>query len=181
MTSVIWSLTSGGAAVESFNHGSKANGELTIVKEVFVRHDGDSAITNAGFFVRQFSGNYAGSATASADFTELLDWGDDSTEAGFGGVQLNMDAINSYPTAGWSTYDDKDPTYGFTVRTGQGDSESNAITVSKNTYNTSGTDGQIEAGSTPNVRFKMRVQIPEDEDTLGIRQFEVMLAYTATS
>jgi hypothetical protein len=94
---------------------------------------------------------------------------------------VNMDAVDSYPTAQWPTVSSKDMTYGFVCRTGTGDSEANGVTLSKRTYSDSGTDGEVPVGSSPNVRFAVRFAVPNDEDTLGIRQVDFMAAYTYTS
>ena len=179
---ITWSLTNGGTAISTtVDHGSKANGETSTVKEFFVRHDGINEITSTKIFIRAFSGTYLGGTTAAADLAELLNWGDQTTSGSFGGIQVNMDAVNSYPAAQWPTYSAKDTTYGFAHRTGVGDSEGNGVLLSKNSYSAAGTDGVIPAGASPNVRFQARVVVPSDEDTVGIRQWETVLAFNYTS
>lgn len=180
---IIWSSTNGGTAITTTRDcGSKANGETSTSQEVFVRHDGVNEITNVKVFIRAFSGTYLGDATAAADLAELLNWGDQLGVTSFGGVQVNMDAVNSYPTVQWpSSYSTKSTTYGFTCRTGVGDSEGNGVLLSKNSYNAGGTDGIIPVGAATNVRIKSRVVVPSEEDTVGIRQWEICLAYTCTS
>lgn len=180
---VIWSYTNGGEAISAIiNHGNAANGDTTTVKEIFLRHDGSNEITNVGIYVRDYSGTYAGDATASSDLIELLSWGDASTIDTFGGFQVNMDAVGAYPAASWPAYDDKSPSNGFVHRTGVGDSEGNAVTLAKaagiaDPY----VAGELPSGNSPNVRFKARIQVPTAEDTAGIRQFDQVVRFAFTS
>jgi len=178
---LIWSTTNGGTAISStVDCGSKANGEYTTSKELYLRHDGSNPITNVKLYIREFSGTYSGAATSSTDIAEMLAWGDATDSDSFGGVFVNMDAINSYPTDQWPTVTTKSPTYGFVCRTGDGDSEGNAVTISKNSYSSSGTDGEVLASET-NCRFAVRFSIPNDEDTLGVRQIDFVATYSYTS
>jgi hypothetical protein len=180
--SIVWSITNGGVALSSvLDAGSKANGETTDSTELFLRHNGSNVITAVGLYVREYTGTYSGGATSSADIAELISWGDASTANGFGGLLVNMDAVNSYATAQWPVLATKDTTYGFVCRTGVGDSEGNAVTLSKNSYSATGTDGEVPVGSSPNVRFAVRIAVPNDEDTLGIRQVDFMATYSFTS
>ena len=173
-----WSV--GGSVVSgTLDHGSKNNGQTTTAQEIFLRHDGANDITALSLYVRQFSGTYGGAFTAATDYTEIMGWGDAATVAAFGGVQFNMDYINAYPAAQWPDVTTKTSTYGFVARTDVADTESTGITLSKNSYSASGTDGTIPVGTS--ARFEMRVQIPSDEDTIGIRQFDVAAVYTYTS
>lgn len=175
-----WSSTNGGAAIVSpLDHGDSSNGSETTAQEVFLRHDGANSITSVGFYIRAYTGSYAGAATALADFNELLSWGNATPETSFGGLQLNFLATSSYPTSGWATYLNKTPTGGETVRTGVGDSAGSAITIPSTTGAVS--DGVIQTGVAPNVRFQMRIQVPADEDTVGVRQWDTVIQYTYTS
>jgi len=177
---IIWSLSNGGDALSTtLDHSNASNGNYTTEKEIFIRHDGLNSITDAGLYIRQLSGTYSGSFTAAADIAELLYWGDQSTSSTFGGFQCNLLATTSYPSSGWPTYSSKSPTGGFVHRTGVGDSESNAIAVPTTTGATS--SGTIQAGSSPNVRLKVRILVPTDEDTIGIRQWDQVLKYNFTS
>lgn len=181
-TSLIFSTTNGGSAISTtVDLGSKANGEVSSTQTIYLRHDGAAVITNVGLYIREFTGTYSGSVSAAADLAELLAWGDSAIEDDFGGVLLNQDAINSFTSTEWPAYDGKDTTYGSTFRTGVGDSESNAITLSKNAYSSSGTDGEVPVGSSPNVRFQLRVRVPTNEDTIGTRAFDLAVTYSATS
>ena len=182
MVSVIWSTTNGGTAISSnVDLGSKANGEVSTDQTIHLRHDGANVITGVGLYIREFSGAYSGSVSAASDYAELLAWGDATAEDDFGGIFINMDAINSFTSTEWPAYDDKTTTYGFVCRTGVGDTEGNAVTVSKNTTSASGTDGQVPVGSSPNVRFQVRARVPTNEDTIGTRLFDLTAVYSATS
>ena len=176
---IIWSLTNGGIAIsDTIDHGSAANGSETTEKEFFVRHNGNNSITNVGLYIRQFSGTYTGSFTASTDIAEVLSWGDGNTLSDFGGFMVNQNAITSYAT-GWPTYDSKSPSGGFVHRTGVGDSEGNAVDIATTTG--ASVAGEIQAGSSPNVRFKTKVAVPSNEATIGVRQWETVLRYSYTS
>jgi hypothetical protein len=181
---IIWSLTNGGdPATSVIDHGNVGNGATSTALEVFVRHDGGNEITNVGLFVRRFTGTYSGGFTATSDFNELIGWGNGSTADAFGGVQFHMNAISAY-LGDWPTYSAKTGVLlgsdvSHVCRTGIGDSEGNAITIPTATGAT--TAGEIQAGASPNVRFKMRVVVPTAEDTVGIRQWENLLRYTYTS
>lgn len=177
---VIWSYTNGGDSISStIDHGNASNGDTTTGLELFLRHDGDNEITSVGLYIRDFSGTYSGDATASNDLSELLAWGDASTSSAFGGFQVNFDAVGSYPTASWPLYNSKTPSNGFVHRTGTGDSELNAVSIPTATGAT--TAGEIPSGNSPNVRFKVRIQVPTSEDTAGVRQFDQVVKFSFTS
>jgi hypothetical protein len=161
-----------------FNHRSDTNGTILSDEEVFLEHDGDNPITGCKFFIGEKTAPYAGDFSASADLAELLAWGDDATEDGFGGAQVNMDAINSY-AASWPTYLSPDNAKTKTFKTGIGDSSANGIILHSSMGLVS--TGTIQAGTSPNVRFKLRIQLPTDEDTAGTREFDQKLRYTFTS
>lgn len=177
---ITWSLTNGGDAISStIDHGDKANGESSTTQQLFIRHDGLSNITEAGIYVRAFTGTYAGSFSAAADIAEVIGWGDETTEADFGGALLSFDGTT------WATYNSKvttnpaSPGLAAVHQTGIGDSSANAILIPTATGATA--LGEIQTGSNPNVKFSFKIQIPSNEDTVGIRMFEQVLNYTYTS
>lgn len=177
---VIFSTTNGGTSlVETVSHGNASNGDTTTAQTLYLRHDGDNDITGVKMFIREFSGTYDGDATAAADFAELLAWGDDSTEDGFGGFMMNQRATTAFPTAGWPTYSSKSPTGGSVHRTGVGDSELNGITLLSTTGADS--DGTLQDGDAPNVRFQVKIQVPIDEDVAGFREWDQVVSFTYTS
>lgn len=177
---IIWSLTNGGTAISTtVDHGNASNGATTTAKEFFIRHDGANEITGVGFYVRQFSSTYQGHATAAADIAELLGWGDASDTDDFGGFQINMNAVGAYPVSAWPTLLSKSPTNGSVFRTGVGDSEGNSVAIT--TASGASASGTIQTGNSPNVRFKSRIVVPTNEDTVGIREWDMVLVYTYTS
>jgi hypothetical protein len=183
MVSVIWSSTSGGSSVTSFNEGRSINGSTTDASTIYIRHDGVNPITDCRlYFVPKLTG-YAGDFLASQDLGELLEAGDGSTANAFGGIQVNFDAIGSF--SGGSTWDmshtqkTASDALKYTVRTGVGDSISNGILIPSEASASMTTDGVIPAGV--NAAFQIRIKVPTDEDTLGTRQFDMILKFTATT
>lgn len=178
--SITWSATNGGAEItEEYDHGGLSNGSSTPEFELFLRHAYTNPITNVGIFIRQSTGTYTGSHSALVDFEELVEWGNGTSAGTFGGVLFNMNATGGYPASSWPTVSDKSPTGGFVCRTGFGDSEISAIPLVVTTGCVS--EGVIQAGASPNVRFRTKISVPSGEDTLGIREFETQVRYTYTS
>jgi hypothetical protein len=175
---IIWSDTNGGAALSAqIDHGEVDNGEASTEQELFVRHDGTAEITNVGFFIRSYSGTYQGAYTALKDLTEMLSWGNQTTSDDFGGFLINFNT--SEYSAGWSTYNNKTATNGYVHRTGVGDSEANAITLP--TASGAASVGVIPSSASPNIRFKVKVLVPNSITDLGIRQWDQVLCYNFTS
>jgi hypothetical protein len=176
---ITWSATQGGGALsEPRNHGSAAAGNTLAAQQIYLWHDGDNQITNCRFYISQYSGSYTGGASAAADFTELLAWGDGATLAAFGGFQVNMDKVGAFPSGAWPTFSSKQPSNGSAFYTGVGNLVDNAILLPTAMGLTS--PGVLQTG-TPDVAFQCRVHIPSAEGTLGIRQFDQKLRYTYTS
>lgn len=178
--SIIWSLTNGGAAIsEPLDHGADSSGSILTSQEIFMRHDGTNQITAVGFGLGVLIGTYGGDATKEADLAEMFSWGNGATAAVFGGVQLNMDAIGAY-AGNWPTFDDKFGSTYNVFRAGTGDAIETRILLPVN-MGLTGVAGTIQAGASPNVRFKARIEIPADEGTTGVRQFAQGIVYTYTS
>jgi hypothetical protein len=182
---IVWSLTNGGESIsDNVDHGNISNGAATPASALYLRHDGLNNITDVGLYIRSYSGSYSGSTTATGDFNEILSWGGGVTENEFGGFEVNLDATNGFPTESWPTYDEKTKesgglTAGFVHYTGHGDSEGNAVELSS--LSGAVDEGQIQPGSSPNVRLKVRVAVPATEDTVGIRQWDQILKFNFTS
>ena len=175
-----WSESNGGAAISgALEHGDVPNGSSSNEKEVFLRHDRSHEITDAKLFIRAVSSGYTGGFTAASDLAEMLAWADATTSDGFGGLLINWNATGSYPSADWPSSSNKSPTNGVAIRTGVGDSEANAITIP--TVAGTSPAGTIATGSSPNVRWKFRFDVPTDEDTIGIRQVEAIISFNFTS
>ena len=177
---IIWSTTNGGGSiVGDMDHGTLDNGMASSGEEIFVRHDGKYLVSNVSFYIEEYVGVYSGGATAAADFAEIIGWGNNVTVQGFGGALINWNAAGTYPASDWSTYALKAPTNGFVHMTGTGDSALNAVPIPTTTG--ASIAGQIQSGASPNVRFKMRIQVPSTVNIVGVRQFSQVINYTYTS
>jgi hypothetical protein len=182
--SITWSTSDNGSAISSVNHGNTANGSNTTAQQIFIRHDGGNPITGCAFYFGQKGGTYSGDFDAATDFAEIKGWGDGGTANAFGGVQINMDAEGSF--SGGATWDMSESQktssdgYKFTMRTGTGDGSSNAVTLSEKMSSSMSVDGTIPNGVT-SASFQIRIKVPTDEDTAGVRQFDQVLKYTYTS
>jgi len=180
---IVFSSTNGGTALSSpVNHGNLSGGSTTTEQLIHIRHTGTNPITATSIYMEAMTdAEYGGDFTASADKTELLSWGDASTSDGFGGVAVNMNATGSFPDASWPTLANKTTVdgFGFAIRTGVGNSSTNPLTILSVTGATS--NGTVQAGTTPNVRFQMRITAPVDSVVLGTRQFNTKLKFTSTT
>lgn len=178
---VTFSASNGSSAIGSpVSYGNTSNGATTSSQVIYIRHNGANPITGCGLYV-EVASPYAGDFTAIADKTEVIGWGDGASAPAFGGYEINMNATGTFPGASWPTFAHKTTVdgYGFTVRTGVGDSSSNAITIP--TVTGASSSGTIQIGASPNVRLSTRVVVPANEDTLGARQFRLILKYVYTS
>ena len=180
---VIWSSTNGGSAItEPLSHGNSSNGAFTSTQEIHLRHDGANPITDTTFHMSAIdTGVYGGDFTAAADQAELLEWGDAAGTNDFGGMQFNRNATGGFPGASWPDFSNKTSAdgHGINVRTGVGDDSSNPLNVT--TAMGASALGTIQVGATPNVRLNSRMKIPQNEGTLGTRQFKVILTFTSTT
>jgi hypothetical protein len=180
-----WSLTNGGSSlIEAVDHGNISNGQTATEQTIYVRHNGVNNITNCGIYITSETDDYEGSATASNDLTELIEWGNQITSTSFGGFMVNMDATGGFPGSGWPTYSVKEVTVGGNIvgnvcRTGKGDSATNAFSIPTQSGATS--NGTIQTGSAPNVRIQCRFVAPTEEDTAGTRQVKTVMTYSYTS
>jgi len=188
--SITWKVNSGGwAAATAVDHGAAAAGSILTAQEIEISHDGNNQLSACKFYLAEYSGTYTGATSPNADYTELLNWGAQTAIASFGGFQINMDSINSYPSAKWPAYNDH-----YDMGTGEymvfhsddgtttrGTTVTDAILLSKSMSDEMSVDGVIPANMTTWPRFKARVQIPADEGVVGIRQFEQKMRFTFTS
>jgi hypothetical protein len=184
--SIIWSLSNGGEPIiDMLDHGNLSNGATCGATPLYIRHDGSNNIVYVGLYIRPYSGTYSGSFTAQQDLNEMITWGNSDEEDGFGGFFVNMNATGGFPEASWPTHDNKLVDLGggiiggFAHCTGQGDSEGNAVELS--TVSGAAVAGEIQPGSSPNVRIQVAIQVPVFEDTIGIRQWDQVLRYSYTS
>jgi len=179
--SIIWSETDDGSAIsDPLDHGQKAAGQTTVEKTIWVRHDGDYSITNCKFWVGEYSASYSGGASAASDLAELIAWADDTDTDDFGGLMIHMDAAGSFASS-WPAVGSKDPVNTGLFRTGVGDSAANGIVLATEMSSAMSTDGTIPINASPNPSFKARIQVPTNEGTVGIRQFDMKLRFTYSS
>lgn len=176
--SITWSSTNGGMSLSSIDHGSGANNNILSDQIVYIRHDGINDITNCKLFIGS-KDPYTGNFSAAEDLNTLLAWGDGPTSNNFGGLQINQDAINSWAEP-WPTYLSKGTVSSLSTsfRTNIGELDS-GINLHVNTGASS--TGVIPASSTPNVRFKLRMAIPNNVSKIGTKEFAVKIRYTYTS
>ena len=178
--SITWNQS--GSPVSSVSHGSGGNGDTLPEQEISIEHDGNNPITNCQFFLAAKSDPYSGDFSKSQDLAKLLSWGDGNIANDFGGFQINMDAIGSFPAGKWPTEADKiDSGSGeyHVFYTGHGDSYSNGIVLHQNMSGDMTQMGVIPVNA--EASFKCRIQIPTSEGTIGIRQFDQRLRFTFTS
>lgn len=182
MVAIIWSLTSQGSGITDLDHGSLENGESSDIANVFLRHDGNNAITDCSFYFQAKTGVYSGAFTAAADFAEIRGWGDASVIADHGGVQINMDPTNntSYNVSTWDLDESTKATaVAFTMHTGTGDSVNNSVLLNANMSANMNINGEIPVGA--EAEFMVRWNIPSSEDAAGARQITQTLQFTYTS
>ena len=181
--SITWSESLSGTSITTLDHGAGPNGTTFTEKEVFFRVENNvSSITDCKLYIAALTSGYTGAATANEDYDELIAWGDASASTDFGGVFVNMNAIGGYPEADWATFTSKSKTYSFVANSTQGGNLAEAVTISSQAIGDgSGIDGTVAAGAPENVRFKVRIVIPNSESTTGIRQIAFGLKYTSTT
>lgn len=183
MVAVTWSTTAGGVTTTSFDEGNSANGATTTATRIYIRHDGVNPITNCRLYIVPRL-TYSGDFTAVDDFAELLAAGNALTANTFGGVQLNFDATGGFSGGDTWGMSESQKTASdalkYTIRTGVGDTASTGILLPMQMSASMTEDGVIPAGVT-DASFQVRLKIPTDEDTLGVRQFDMILKFTATT
>lgn len=174
------SSNGGPSLADPISYGNTSNGSITSTQAIFLSHNGANPITSCAIYV-DLASSYTGSFSAIGDKTEILNWGDAGSSGSFGGIQLNMNATGSFPGASWPVFTHKTTTdgFGFTVRTGVGDSSINAIPIPTVTGATS--SGTIQIGASPNVRLSTRVVVPASVNSIGVRQLRIILSYVYTS
>jgi hypothetical protein len=184
---ISWASNNSGSAIsQPLSHGNVTNGNATTAQTIWVYHNGANSITNCAFYLAQYSGSYNGGASASADYSELLAWGDGAGASSFGGYWINADAADAFANS-WPTLSNKTNTQGtaFAFRTGTGDLSGNAITtpaaMAGGGGGSAGTIPYHANGYGGDYKFQAKVSVPSDEDTAGKRQFDLVLKYTYTS
>lgn len=177
---ITWSTTLSGASITEQDLDDIANGVDGAAHDIYIRHsDLSNPITLAKLYISApIREVYEGTEDGHTDFSEMIAWGDATTSTGFGGIQIKFTGSN------WPTYllKDRDPgaDAAYTIRTGKGDSSANAIIIPLEAIGDgTGVDGTIAVGES-NTRFQIKVVVPSDEDTTGIRQIQLNLVFSYT-
>jgi hypothetical protein len=181
-------LIGGSAVTPLLDHGQDANGQiLDLGSAIFLEHDGANPITACKFYLAAKSGVYGGDSSAANDYNEMIAWGDSLAAGGpaetaeFGGFQINMNKTGGFPSGSWPTHAAKTPTSGSAFYTGVGDTVANGISLVTAMGAGVTSTGVIAIGTSPDASFRARIQIPTDEGTPGVRQFDQKLRFTYTS
>jgi len=173
VVSITWSESAGGASMDDpKDWGNIGNGSAASALEIFIRHDGGSPITACGLYIQPYSGTgYSGSAGATADYNEIIAWGDTATSsadaydtAGIdGGFFINRTAGS--PVGGW---------FAHCAATGVSGLEFGLPT----TMNIATADTILNAEE---ATCEVAIVVPQYEATAGTRFFDQCLRYTYTS
>jgi len=165
VVSITWSETSRGAASSApLDWGNIGNGENS-TDDLYIRHDGSEKIYDCVFYIQAYTGSYTGGASAAADYSELIGWGDgDDTE----GFLINQTHLTASP----GTY--------VTHKTGQGTAAAPITLLDDIIIDGPGAaDGEIASGEEGHI--KVKIAVPSGENVAGTRQFDQVLKYTYTS
>jgi len=163
VVSITWATETEGIAQTLLDLGVIENGNNT-TDDIFIRHDGVEDITDCAFYIRAYSGEYVGDASAADDYNELLAWGA-QTGGNVGGFYINQNT--HVGETNWQVHKVTQGTVAL------------PITLSGNSVEGGGADGVIVAGTEHDIDIKLLV--PANEDTAGIRMFDQCLRYTYTS
>lgn len=168
VVAIIWSETTGGAAIAGDLVWANINNGANDTDELFITHDGAEKITSCAFYIQAYSGAYSGGDSAANDYTELMSWGAGDTE----GFLINQDHLTAPP----GSY--------VSHKTGRGTAavpitlESDSIVGGASLGN-----GEIEGSDTgtEESHIKVKIAVPAAESTAGTRQFDQCIAFTYTS
>jgi hypothetical protein len=186
---VYWASDNAGTAiVEPLDHGTVSPGNASTPQTVYIWHDGDYDLTSCAFYMAEYSATYSGTASAAADFAELLAWGDAASGTNWGGYCVNMNASGAFstPYPSFGTLSVSGLSYCFSSGSGMGSESAEAIALPAEMDG----DGGGEAGVVPanppngygtNYKFQSKIIVPSSETTGGIRQFDLVLSYRYTT
>ena len=171
-----WAEDSSGANKTTIDLDKSPNGSQTTEKTIYISHNGLAAITNLKLFVVAREATYSGDGTgAEDDRAELIAWADATTSNKFGGVQISMDNGVTWPTFGLKTATNN---LAFTSRTGVADTAKNGILLKKQSVAGGTIDGTIPTGL--KAKLKVRIVVPNSENTLGTRQIDLTATFDST-
>ncbi len=184
------SKTLGGAMVADVLSGFTTGYDLglatqnvltTPVNTFYFRHNGVNAITDASFYIANYSGTYGGDYNAATDYAKVIAHGDDTS--GSYGLQIEENYSSSLFTAP------------YTIKSGQAVNfaTKRVLQTSSFFYNNSSVEtapsvpvsGQLGAtGNTvlgDNAKLRTRYIIPINEQLAGKRQFDLVFSYSFTT
>lgn len=193
VTVTISGESQGNPLEEVTDFGEVDPGTASDAVDLYIRHNAAVwQITDCAFYlVRYVGSSYTGLAGPDTDFSTVINWGNttigldpDAHGAGpadppnhidpeYGGMYLNMNHGSSFPIADWH------PFY-----SGYGDSPENAIILSQDAINNTGSgwtpaDGEIPFQGEAHVRI--RWDIPSSASEAGISFVQLVMAYSYTS
>jgi hypothetical protein len=180
MISISWIVS--GVSINSLDYGSSASSSYTSTQTVSISHNGNNQITNCRLYIGP-SSDYQGDYLPAGDISELLKWGDNTTVAGFGGLELNMNALGSFPSGNWSTCSGKSSSSYNVFRTGVGDSSTSGILLysGMNSTPAMSANGIIPPNCSVWPSMETRVSIPSSGVQVGTRDFELRATFSFTS
>jgi len=185
--SITVSGESGGNPIEEVtDSGELSAGSASDAIDLYVRHDSAVwQITDCGFYLVRYVGtNYTGADTPDQDYADIIGWGDDtialdpdahgvSEDPDYGGFYLNMNHSGGFPTADWHPF-----------RTGHGDSSQNAVVLSQDAINDTGSGWTPADGEIPfqgEAHIKVRWDIPQNVEDAGKLLIQLVMTYSYTS
>lgn len=182
--SITISGESGGNPIDEItDFGTYDPGNASDAADLYIRHDAAVwQITDCAFYLVRYVGSESG--TPDQDFADIIGWGDAtialnpdahgvSEDPDYGGFYLNMNHSGGFPTADWH------PFY-----TGRGNSADNAVILSQNAVNDTGsgwtpTDGEIPFQGEAHI--KVREDIPANVEDAGSMLIQLVMTYSYTS
>lgn len=172
-------------------------GTASDVVDLYIRHNAAVwQITDCAFYlVRYVGSSYTGDAGPDADFSTVVTWGNTTiglnpdangvgpldppgiTDPEYGGLYLNMDHQHNvggvFPPEEWH------PFY-----SGHGDSPENAVILSQDAINNTGSGWTPADGEIPfqgEAHVQIRWDIPASASEAGISFVQLVMAYSYTS
>lgn len=171
------SQSAGNQVEEVIDLGDVSPSNTSSTVDLYIRHDAtNNAITDCSFYIVRYAGSdYTGANSPDDDYTEVIQWGDDSgaSSTGGGGLYLNQNHSGSFPTADWHPF-----------RSSFGSDPNNSIQLVQSAINNTGTgwtptDGEIPVNGEAHI--KTRWDIPLSASSAGIRFIQLVMAYSYTS
>jgi hypothetical protein len=161
---------------------------VSTTQELYLRHNGVNKITSCSYYVQPYSGTYGGNYDAATDYAKMQELG--NVTPGNFGLMFDEDWNASPQFASF-----------FKIKTGFGDSFANRrnFPTTMQLYFNTGTSAKSdpsapvvgEVGPNDNGAtalaignrslLRFRLGLPADEVDGGIRQFDIVTAYTYTS